>query len=67
MLGVEKTFSTPGEPGVGDLVEFSITVKNAGNVDLVDVALTDAMFKNTEGEIWRNRCVQHRSKTCCAV
>lgn len=48
-LQVEKTFSLPGESGVGESVDFSITVKNEGNVDLVDVALTDAMFQNDEG------------------
>ena len=54
VLKVEKSFSPPGEPVVGDSVEFSITVSNEGNVDLVDVALTDAMFKNDQGE-QRNR------------
>lgn len=51
MLGVEKTFSLMGESGVGGMVDFNITVKNDGNVDLVDVALTDAMFQIDGGEI----------------
>lgn len=51
MLGVEKTFSLQGESGVGGMVDFNITLKNNGNVDLVDVALTDAMFQNDQGEI----------------
>lgn len=36
---------------MGETVDFSIAVRNDGNVDLMDVALTDAMFKNDEGEI----------------
>ncbi|CAN0472021.1 unnamed protein product, partial [Ectocarpus sp. 12 AP-2014] len=50
VLGVEKTFSLLGESGVGGMVDFNITVKNDGNVDLVGVALTDAMFENDGGE-----------------
>lgn len=50
MLRVKKSFSFEGESGVGETVDFSITVENAGNVDLFDVALTDAMFLNDEGE-----------------
>lgn len=50
MLGVQKTFSLQGESGVGGMVDFNITVKNDGNVDLVDVALTDAMFQDDGGE-----------------
>ncbi|CAM9171448.1 unnamed protein product, partial [Ectocarpus sp. 8 AP-2014] len=49
VLGVEKIFSLMGESGVGGMVDFNITVKNDGNVDLVDVALTDAMFQNDGG------------------
>ncbi|CAM9434709.1 unnamed protein product, partial [Hapterophycus canaliculatus] len=52
ILRVEKGFSLQGESGVGELVTFNITVKNEGNVDLVDAALTDTMFENSEG---RNR------------
>ncbi len=33
-----------------EAIDFSITVRNDGNVDLVGVALADAMFKNDEGE-----------------
>lgn len=50
MLRVEKSFSLEGESGVGETVDFSITVENDGNVDLFDVAMTDAMFLNDEGE-----------------
>ena len=50
-LHVEKSFSLRGEASVGETVDFSIAVRNDGNVDLMDVALTDAMFKNDEGEI----------------
>ncbi|CAM9230892.1 unnamed protein product [Scytosiphon promiscuus] len=49
VLQVEKEFSAEGELGVGQPIEFRITVENKGNVDLVDTALTDAMFENDEG------------------
>lgn len=54
VLQVEKSFNLPGESSVGELVDFSITVKNEGNVDLVDVVLIDAMFQNDEGDIVQN-------------
>lgn len=50
MLRVEKEFSLQGESGVGQSINFSITVKNEGNVDLVNAVLTDTMFENSEGQ-----------------
>lgn len=47
---MEKSFSLEGEAAVGETVGFSITVENGGNLDLFDVAVTDAMFLNEEGE-----------------
>lgn len=63
-LQVEKTFSLRDESAVGESVDFSITVKNEGNVDLVGVALTDAMFQNGEGEI-AQQCLPNRSMIMC--
>lgn len=50
LLEVNKSASLKGLSAVGETVGFTISVTNGGNVDLVNVTLTDAMFRNAEGE-----------------
>lgn len=54
-LGISKSgnhtiASSNGLAAVGEPIAFNIIVINDGNVDLVDISLTDAMFQPIEGE-----------------
>ncbi|MBN9645252.1 SdrD B-like domain-containing protein [Corynebacterium mendelii] len=48
-IAVDKTVEGPGTAGVGDALNYTITVKNTGNTPLKEVTLSDPMF--AEGEL----------------
>lgn len=53
--------------GVGEPVNFEVSATNSGNVDLLNTAVSNDMFKNDAGGFLQQQSVNSRQRLCATV